>query len=64
VIHLIAMLSFSDELTKIAEKKPKLSGEVTLDRTHFVEELDNASKTPKRGPHPALNLEHSWSPGN
>lgn len=56
---MISLSAFSDELLKIAAIKRKVSGEVTLDRTHFVEELDNADKTPKRGPHPSLNYEHS-----
>lgn len=60
---MISMSAFSSELLKISEAKKlrKISGEVTLDRSHFVQELDNSTKTPKRGPHPALNYEHSWS---
>lgn len=56
----IVLNAFHDELEKIAERKlkKKQSGELTLDRSHFVRTLGDATKTQSRGPHPALNEEH------
>lgn len=57
----VAITAVRKHLRKKREQDRQLkkqSGEVTLDRSHFVEELDNATRTPDRGPHPALNYEH------
>ena len=50
--------SFADELVKIASKK-KISGMVTLDRNAASRALKSTQTRPNRGPHPALNYEHS-----
>lgn len=58
---MISISAFSNELLKIsaAKKLRKVSGEVMLDRSTFVQQLGDADQAPKRGPHPSLNYEHS-----
>lgn len=59
---MISLSAFSNELLKISAAKKKLrkvSGEVMLDRSTFSQQLGEAAEAPKRGPHPALNYEHS-----
>lgn len=51
--------SFADELVKIAKSKKKESGVSTTDRNVATRTLESASARPNRGPHPALNYEHS-----
>ena len=53
--------AFSSEMQKIAKSKlkKKLSGETTLDPDNFSRQLEDATKTTPRGPHPALNYGHT-----
>lgn len=61
-MHRTTVSAFCDELRKIAadkKKRRKISGEITVDQDNAMSTLESAQARPSRGPHPALNYEHS-----